>query len=119
MTKTKETIKYRPLFDNMILTAKRKTFSPSGIYLAEDIHGKGALNIIQTVLRAGENVPDYIVEGTKVRLNLETFPKHRTPAKNDVGPDTYTVVPPLYEDDDTKEEFMIVNPRNLLYVLEE
>jgi len=110
-------IKYRPLFDNMILTADRKVFTASGIYLAEDIHGKGALKTTQTVLRVGENVPEYIQAGTVVEMNLETFPKKRTPAKHDTGPDTYSVLPPLYEDEEGKE-FMIVGPRNLLYVIE-
>lgn len=114
---TKHKINLRPLFDNMILTANRVNFSPSGLYLAEDVHGKGALNTVQEVLRVGENVPEYITVGTMVKMNLETFPKHRTPAQADVGPDTYTVIPPLYEKED-KTEFLIVGPRNLLYVID-
>jgi len=117
MTKVKKRMKYRPLFDNMILTAKRKVFTASGIYMAEDMHGKAALNTTQEVLRVGENVPEYLKPGMMVELNLETFPKLRKPAKHDVGPDTYTVIPPLYETED-KTEFLLVTPRNLLYIIE-
>lgn len=115
--KVKKKFPYRPLFDDMILTAKRKTFTASGIYLAEDVHGKGALNTSQEVLRVGENVPKYIKVGSMVELKVASFPKERHPAPNDVGPDTYTAIPPLYEMED-KTEFLIVNPRNLLYVIE-
>ena len=116
MTKIK--MKYRPLFDNMILTAKRKTFTASGIYMAEDIHGKAALNTEQEILRVGENVPEYLKPGMMVELNLASFPKVMTKqAEHDVGPHTYTVNPPLYETED-KIEFLLVNPRNLLYIIE-
>ena len=50
-------------------------------------------------------------------MNLETFPKVRKDAKHDIGPDIYSVAPPLYEEEDGTE-FMIISPRNLLYIIE-
>jgi len=117
MTKLKKMNK-RPLFDNMITTANRKGSTASGILLTDNMDGKRQLLTTQTVLRVGDNVPKYIKEGTVVEFNMETFPRERVPAKHDIGPDGFIVMPPLYEDLEGYE-FMIVSPRNLLYIIED
>jgi hypothetical protein len=90
----------------------------SGLILSDSTGKQGKLYTTQTVLRAGENTPDYIKPGVKVELDMNTFPSTRLPAKNDIGPDGKVIVPPLY-DDENGDEFMIMSIRNLLYVIDE
>lgn len=111
-------IKYKPLFDSIITTANRKMVSSSGIVLST-ISGENPLKTTQTVLRVGENTPDYIKEGTVIELNMSSFPRGKVKnAPADVGPDIYEVIPPLYKGDDNKE-FMLMSVRNILYVIED
>jgi co-chaperonin GroES (HSP10) len=117
MTKVKK-IKYRPLFDNIITTAERNVWTASGILMANKMDGEAPLKNTQTVLRVGDNAPEYITVGSVVKFDMETFRKQRIPAKNGVGEDTFVVIPPLHEDEEGFE-FMMVSPRNLLYVIEE
>lgn len=104
-----------PLFDDIIITADKIAFTPSGIIIA-NTDGARQIKDVQEVLIKGWNTPKQIKVGDSVVLNLDTFPKRMVGAKNDVGPDNYVPIPPLYEDEEGNE-FMIVSPRNLLYVI--
>lgn len=111
-------MRYRPMFDKIIVTANRKRISDGGIILTTQEGANGRLLTTQTVLRAGENTPDYIKEGTIIELDMGSFPKKMIKqAAHDIGPDTYEVQPPLYEDDEGSE-FMLMSIRNILYVID-
>lgn len=112
-------INKRPFFDQIITTANRQQATASGLILADTSGSKGKLLTTQVVLRCGENTPDYLEEGSTVELDMSTFKKTMVKrAAHDVGPDTYEVIPPLFEDDDGSE-FMRMSVRNLLYLVED
>jgi len=106
------------MFDRLLITASRKMISDGGIILANSVGPTGRLLTTQKVIRRGENVPEYIKEGTVIELDMASFPKKMVKqAAHDIGPDTYEINPPLYEDDEGSE-FMLISSRNILYVID-
>jgi hypothetical protein len=111
-------LKYRPLFDTILTTADKNILSSTGIVLATT-SGDRQLKSTQTILRVGPNASDYLKPGDVVEIDMGTFPKKMIKkASQDVGPDIYEVIPPLHVAQDGTE-FMKMNPRNLLFIIED
>jgi len=104
-----------PIMNDIIVTANKKTVTPSGVILPDD---NSAIEPIQKVLSIGPHVIDIEV-GDMVEIDPESFPKELIEkAKNDVGSDRYGPKIPLYSDDE-KTHFMKIKTSNILWKVKE
>ena len=103
--------KVKLLFNNMLVTTtKEKTVS--GKILIVNAKSKAKILSKQTVVASGPNA--VAQPGDKLELNVDLFRKERINAKNDVGPDSYVIIPPLEEIDGVM--YLLISDREVKYI---
>lgn len=103
--------KVRVFYDKILTTVNTKKMQGNIILTSNE---RGEILTRQTVVACGPN--SNVEVGDDIEINVELFQKRRIPAKNDVGPDNYELIPPI--EMIGKEYYLFITSREVKWVYE-
>lgn len=104
--------KVRLLFDHILTTSFTQDVTPSGVILADK---KGNILTHQTVVAVGPN--SNVKVGDMVEIDPNMFKVKLGPPRNDIGPDTRTLMIPMEQIEDVV--YLFLSMRELKWVYDE